>query len=323
MNFRKYPSIENSYRQKEIEMWLKHYPELANEQFVAPIKLDGCNLNIWFTPDGMVRLGKKSTFIGTIDQDVYFQGVNLKELFNSNDLYKMLIIAFQQMSIDTNDEITIYGELFGKGIQNRVNYGEGKYFRAFDIAVNGVFLPQSKFIVCMFKIFGVKYNNIICSFPHEELFESLEEALNFNIVFKSLLTPDGYEKDNFEEGVVIKPWNRIYTSPQGSVFYLKKKNPKFADKEGTTQKEKRPVNESLSALNKEFKSYINENRVLDVFSKYGTISQMSQIGEYIRYVIEDAKEDFLKDNDFTGDKSAEKIVYNCGSLILDILKKYL
>lgn len=324
MSFKKYPSIENSYRQREIDTWLKYYPELANEQFVATCKIDGCNTNIWFYPNGEIKIGKKTTFIGYINQDVFFQGVNVSQLLKSNDAYLQMLNYFSKLSSDFGNVYTLYGELFGKGIQKRVNYGDGKYFRAFDLMIDEKIVSFKEFRNHFESIGDIPKADIYdLMIPKVGFFHSLEEALAFNVIFKSLLTPEGYDKDNFEEGVVIKPYNKVYTSPQGSIFYLKKKNPKFADKEGTSEKEKRPVDEGLKGLNQEFRSYINENRVLDVFSKYGTISQMSQIGDYIRYVIEDAKEDFLKDNDFTGDKSAEKIVYNCGSLILDILKKHL
>lgn len=37
--FIKYPSIENSYRAKEIERWLEFAPELINEEFVITEKI--------------------------------------------------------------------------------------------------------------------------------------------------------------------------------------------------------------------------------------------------------------------------------------------
>ena len=40
--------------------------------------------------------------------------------------------------------------------------------------------------------------------------------------------------------------------------------------------------------------YINENRLADLFSKYGEIQSNAEIGKYIKLMLEDAKEDFLE-----------------------------
>ena len=321
MNFTKYPSIENSYRQKEIDKWLEYHPEIENEEFVATAKLDGCNLSLWFYPDGEVKVAKRSQFIGTLAEDsvIHFQGVDIPKLFYSNELYREFITSFKNAAKYAKSTLTVYGELFGKGIQNRVYYGEDKYFRAFDIVEDGKFLSFEDFTGFMLGTFDKDYSQLIV--PCIATFSSLEEALNFSPIFKSYLTPRGYDKPNFEEGVVIKPRYKVYQSPQGSMFYLKNKNPNFEDQK---EKEKKiPVDSSLLELQIEFRKYLTENRLLDLFSKYGKIETPNQIGDYIRYMIEDARTDFNKDYNFSGDTKAEKIVFNGGSIVLEMLKKFL
>ena len=318
MSFTKYPSIENHYRSKEIALWLEYHPELAQDRFIAQCKVDGSNLALWFLPDGRIKVASRSNFIGYLGDDVRFQGVAITELFKSNDVHEMFVSGFTNMAQKQSKTFVVFGELFGKGIQNRIYYGPDRYWRSFDISVDGEFIAQCTFENWLIKVCGHDgYEVIAC--PQVEMFDTLEEALNFNVVFPSVLTPEGYEKPNFEEGVVLKPYYNVYQSPQGSVFYLKKKNPKFADKK--EKKEKIPVDAGLLELQTAFRSYLNENRLLDIFSKYGAIEKPSQIGEYIRYMLEDAKADFLKDYPYSGDKNADKVVFNAGTIIVDMLKE--
>ena len=67
-------------------------------------------------------------------------------------------------------------------------------------------------------------------------------------------------------------------------------------------------------------------RLQAVFSKNGEIERPDQIGDFIRLVLTDAKEDFLQDNQEAVDaldKAKQKRVYNVGSMIAFLLKEYL
>ena len=71
--------------------------------------------------------------------------------------------------------------------------------------------------------------------------------------------------------------------------------------------------------------YVNENRVLSVFSKEGEISEPNEIGHYIKMVVEDAINDFEKDYDCSGlDKNQRKQIFKSGNKeIVKVLEKYL
>jgi hypothetical protein len=59
----------------------------------------------------------------------------------------------------------------------------------------------------------------------------------------------------------------------------------------------------------------------NVFSHHGPIESPKQIGQYIRYMLEDAQGDFLKEHDVAElDKGQLKNVYNVGSMIANMLK---
>lgn len=51
MEFKKYPSIENHYRNKHIEKWLSKFPSLKDEEFIIQEKIHGSNFQIIITND--------------------------------------------------------------------------------------------------------------------------------------------------------------------------------------------------------------------------------------------------------------------------------
>jgi hypothetical protein len=109
----------------------------------------------------------------------------------------------------------------------------------------------------------------------------------------------------------------------GSRFILKKKSDEFAEKMKVKQPKAKISNEVMKA-NLEFRSYITDNRILGIFSKHGELENMKNFGKYINLVLDDAKEDFLKDNDISDmEPKAQKQVFSVGGLIAQKLKGYL
>jgi hypothetical protein len=83
--------------------------------------------------------------------------------------------------------------------------------------------------------------------------------------------------------------------------------------------------DKVNELKTIFNEYLNENRVLSVFSKEGEIENTSDIGKYIKLVLDDAKEDFFKDGySFKGfDQKEVKYILNGSKHIVKILQNYL
>lgn len=304
--FKKYPSIDNTYREKTLNMFLKHHPELKDETYIIQHKYDGANISLIFKPDRILRIASRNRVLD-FDENFY-------DVWNvvTRPEYKDLLDFGFDNAKRYNTTIQIFGELFGSGIQKRINYGDDKYFKVFDICFENmdgdmVFWEQK-----------LLYGDPIINKHLAEVFsiiEGLDKALD-------------YKPHRFDEieGVVIKPFNNVYYSPQGSIFYLKNKNPKFEEKGNKAKKDNKPkFSEDVENLHREFFQYINENRVLSIFSKLGEIQEPNQIGKYIKEVLNDAKEDFQKDGfDVSGyDKNEQKYIFNVGSMIVDILNKYL
>jgi len=317
MEFKKYISLENHYQQKYIDIFLEIYPELKNETYIIQEKIHGANIQLDFDSKGNFKYGKRTSFV-EVDQKFY----NIHNVIKDYDLF---IQVMKDHAVREGCELRIYGELYGSKVQKGVDYGiEGQKLLFFDASVNGLYLTPREFISLMTD-YGFKDYVV----PTVEIAGSLQEALDCNTEFSSLVNPI---PDNICEGVVIKPYNKQYFSPVGSIFYIKKKNEKFKEinkPKDKNQMPKKPLTEyeqKALKLNKIFKGYITKNRIEGIFSKYGEIEEPKQISEYIKYVLEDAKEDFLKDHEIDFEvfnKKEEKMIFNVGSMIPLMLKEYL
>ena len=305
--FKKYLEIENHYRQKYVTFFLDIFPSLKTCKYIVYEKLDGANIQFAFEPDSdKFRVGKRSTLLKCDD--------NFFDVWNVIQKYQEVIEIFEKLSKEMNGNINVFGELFGEGIQNRIDYGKGKKIRFFDMTINGVLQSQH-----------LLYSYIDDEFivPTIKKVNGLQEALDVNIEIPSLINPvDG----NIMEGVVIKPYSMIYRNDHNEIFMIKKKNEKFIEKM-TSKKERKPIkiSEETFKLREEFSKYINKNRVDGIFSKHGEIDKPKDIGKYIGLVIKDAIEDFEKDFEEVKllDKKDTKFIYNSAKDIVKILNGYL
>jgi len=310
---KKYPEIENSYRQKFIDNFVNLFPELLNCRYSITEKIHGSNIQLVFEPDKKFKVCSRNRILS--DGEEFF-GV-WEVLDGIGDT-----ISFLQHFIDSYPNkriIRLFGELYGPKIQKGVYYGEERNISFFDMAVNDEFLTQDAFFE-----FGRKHLNQVV--PLFAIANSLEGALNFNTERPSEIVNPLEYPDNICEGIVIKPFDRVFYNKVGQIFYLKKKNEKFKEKSREPKKPKQVEDSNIIRLNTEFKSYITEQRVQNIFSKEGIIQEPKEIGKYIKLILEDAKKDFLKD--FSDeikdmDKKELKKIYNVGSQIANILMEYL
>lgn len=298
MEFKRYSSIENHYRRKFIDKMLEHNPGASEQMWVAREKLDGANIQILFSPHKPMQVGKRSGFIEA--NDSFF---DIRETLSR---YSHELDVLQRWSNLLNQQFRIFGELYGPGINNRVDYGKAKRIAIFDVELETGLLTQHELEDWLYT------RDLEGMLP--KLFKkgTLDECLAVDVEVANI------------EGIVIKPYdtNLFY---QMERFIIKKKSESFKDQETGENEPKGPTEkDEMYDLNQVFRKYITKNRVLDVCAKRGPITEMKQIGEYIILVLEDAKVDFLKDNEL-GELTTkqEKAVYNVGVLIVNILKELL
>ena len=312
MEFKKYNSIENSYRAAFIERWVNNCPELLLEKFIVTEKIHGANFSIMITKDS-IEYGKRTSKLESGESFFDWENVVVKY----EDIFKKIQLHLISEGLES---IRLFGELFGSNIQKGVDYGREKQIRIFDAYINENMLTQSQLIDLL------NYLEIFEMFvPIIGIFDSLEEALSVDITFNSTLNN---LDDNICEGVVIKPFDKLYKSTDGTPFYLKKKNEKFSEK----NRSKKVVTDFSKSkeYQKEievYTSYLNTNRLDSIFSKFGRIEEPSQIGKYIKYMLDDAKDDYLKDNKDAflnlTEKERGKLFSVTGSMVVPMLKEVL
>lgn len=307
-NFIKYPHIDNSYQKKTLDFFLNIFPDLNQCSYTIESKLDGSNLAIVVKPNGEILYASRNQIIG--DGASFY---NLSETTNkySNELSKMIDFAKS-----VNQICHFYVEFFGQGIQGRVNYGPEKQIRIFNIRV-GDELKSPKFMYDVLEEYDLKH---IC-IPVLGTVSGLEEALNYDPVYKSLIYPEG---GSYEEGIVIKPLNRVYQTNNGDIFLLKKKNPAFLEKSKSKGQKENKISDECATLCDSFCEYINESRMFSVFSKEGkAIENKNEIGTFIKKILEDAKDDFIRDNG-EYNKECEKVMFASASkIIANLLLTYM
>lgn len=319
--FQKYKSIENSYRDKFITDMLSYNPLYHTCSYVATEKIHGANFQFNFKNDVLggigVSFGKRSALLGSDESFYNYQAVVNKQEYK--DLIHNVCTFMRNTGIDS---LILYGELAGPGVQSGVEYGDQKFFKFFDMCIDDKYITPKDFYLIMDDL-GASNLTV----PVVAKFETLDEALSFEVEGKeSIVFP---KEGNVWEGVVIKPWEVIAVNKDEEqvLFYIKKKDPKFADKQKKSKDTKKDVPIELANAQHAFSEYLTDIRLQDVFSKHGMITDQKQIGEYIKHMMNDAKEDFFKDcedlfNDVP-DKHKGKVFSITGQIVSKMLFKYI
>lgn len=321
--FTKFPSLENTYRQKEID---KIIMMDIKDKWVVTEKVHGANFSFWVYKDLKsgkidIKCAKRSGWIE--DGEKFFN-------------YKLVLEKYRPMleklRDDQLDDFVMYGEMYGGNIQSGMCYKLEQDFVAFDMRwINedgSLSLPLSKLKVLTLD----EYYNIPVT-PLIGVFDSLEKALMVNESFDSLLIRDGFsgvDQHKEAEGVVIEPNTPVF-EPNGSRIYLKKKTKRFLEKSGkSTIKPKQPTKLSPvveEVLNRSL-PYICENRFNAVTSKIGEVS-IKDIGKVMglmtQDIIADMEKDLEKDVDSWFETKGEKRLFmkNLQKTVQDFVKPIL
>ena len=130
--FTKYASIENHY---QIKFLNKIPQEIKEQQWSADEKIDGSNLTIMFNPEGERFVGKRSGWLE--------EGESFFDVWNVLKKYEPQLNAMKMQAQALNQTIKLRGELYGTGVQKRLDYGPEKYIKIFDIEINGELLSPA------------------------------------------------------------------------------------------------------------------------------------------------------------------------------------
>lgn len=304
--FLKYPSLINTYLRKDIKDILFYNPHFRKDLYVSYEKTDGTNFQVILTKDG-VNYGSRRHLLGeNKDGVLMFKGVHTildryQEFFNT--LIKEVIIDDKTNDID---KINLYSELFGSGIQQRINYGDDKFIRFFGMAFNGGELIEQGLFIDTMHEFG--YADLLP--PINGINLKLDEALAIPNDTPSALSPTG----DIREGNVIHPMGRSMM-PNGRYFILKDKNEKFKEQRCAKRytEEELAKMEETDRIREIFIPYLTENRLDSAISKEVDAPTKETLGKFMKIVMNDAIEDMVTEHKELADiKDLKKIVGKCG-----------
>jgi Rnl2 family RNA ligase len=317
MGYSSYSKIENHYDNKHINGLIQRCPEVIEMDFQITEKIDGSNFQICITRDS-VRYGKRTSWL-TPGEGFYDW---------ENTIKKPLLVEFiTKVQADiprADDEYSFYGELFGPGVQKRIQYGPQKDILLFDMKKNGQWVPAIEF-----ERYLLKLNCFELHVPILAIVKGLEEAIAFEtkIPTKLFVAHAGTNLTDPQEieGVVIKPLDNTLRCKNSRVI-IKKKNDAFKEKMNVSTNKKR-IPKTISPLQEEFLLYINSNRMAGIVSKYGEPEEMKDIGKYISLLANDAFNDFAKDQGWElaniSKQGRSAYVGLVGAVALPLIKAYL
>lgn len=305
MLFKKYDSIENSYRSKMINMIIQGGH--SDGVYVVTEKVHGANFSVWLdTENSVIKFAKRSGFIGD------------ENFFNSHLIHEKLAEDIKSLSSEhlNAKEIVITGELCGghyphgdvennseyKAVQNGLWYSSKLQFLAFDLFIDGECVDDDT----MKKAFDK------CELPHlKTLFKgSFDECLNYSNEFQTTI-PEYFSlpqiDGNICEGIVIKPITPSYLC-SGQRVILKSKNSRHSEKSAKKPKKVIVLEGKAKGIVEELFTLVTENRLKNVVSKIGEVTK-KDFGKIQGEMIKDIFEEYLKDNDIDDlEKSVKSIV---------------
>lgn len=275
MNFQKYNSLENAYRQKFTDAC----HSLGIQDWVATVKVHGANFGFMCNPQGDVTPFKRSSTISKNPETGNY------DFYGCNNIVAEYTPKVKRLAEIVGKPVQAYGELYGQGVQKEINYG-GKKFIMFDILTDDGWLEWDEVV-------RLGKQADIPTAP-ELARGKLEDMLAISPEFSCPLSPTG----DASEGLVIKPLTDGTTKlSTGSRPIIKNKSKAFSEKKQAKKpRSKTGIPDHLKPLLHHFLAYVNKNRLNNVLSKIdpSTITQ-KDFGRVLGLFVQDAKSEFERD----------------------------
>lgn len=320
--FKKYNSIENTYRDKFIEIIRNKAPQLIYAQWSITEKIHGANVQICLEGDE-IDIGKRTSFIEE-NEPFYNIETVLSPHFDNVRKLKHAIEEIKGISID---RLVVFGELFGGTYKHK----DVDRVQNASVIQKGVqYCPQNDVIFFDIYIEYTNYGTEVQEYLAPSVFEkfmehaslpyqrsivvnSLDEALQYpndepSLIYQRYNLPQ--LEDNIREGVVLKPYRSdVFVNSQRIV--LKNKNERFAEVSRHPKKQVEVVDlpDNLKAILSQIDTYINENRLNNVISHIGEVT-LKDVGKVIGLFNKDILDNFQKDTGVfnTLEKSECKVI---------------
>lgn len=299
--FTKYTSIENTYRDKFLNILKSKIDE--NTLFIIQEKIHWANYSFQINKDNdfLIQPAWRNWLLNDLTSFYNHWVVFSKYKENINDLFLHLQNSWKYWKIDT---FAVFWELFwgsyphenveidnnSSKIQKWISYTNKNEFLCFDIKINWKYMNLLE-VEKNCKNFNIPFDPILFT-------GTLKECLDYPNDFQSIIWTELYNlpkiEDNVIEGTVIKPIEN-FTMPNWTRAILKNKNSKWTEK---IKKAKIKTEVKLSEQWQEFLdilwTFINENRIDNVFSKIWNITN-KDFWKIVWLYSKDIMEEFNKD----------------------------
>lgn len=275
--------------------------------YVATEKVDGANFQIKISKDEITYYKRNSSLSSSSNFFNFQSAIEKDDVVDLVDKIKNDIKGY--------DNIHLFGELYGSGINKRIPYFEKNEVRLtfFDVVYTNDSGEKEHLSFSDIEKLFAKYGHIDLLVPvikkgsWDEMMEINVEELNSKLTYK----------DSVSEGIVIRGYDTVILSDDGTPVYLKRKSVAFDE----MRPQRKYKGEDKHPMVDTFLSYVNKNRVLSYFSKEGEIDDIRKMGDYIKGIVSDAWEDFYDDYpEYFEDK--RKIISPAGKEVAKILKEY-
>ena len=328
--FRKYNSIENTYREEFLARIQSH--GFWNDEYVVQEKVHGANLSYWTTDGRTFHAAKRTTNLDIDERFYNFQTVLVRLQPKFENIWEQLKIGHPKLT-----QLTIFGELMGGSyphpdvertpkatkIQKGIFYSPDNHFFAFDILLNRTDFLSVTEANSHFEREGLLHAKTIFK-------GSLAACLKHDNDFNSTVPADlGLPEitPNIIEGVVIRPiQSRFFNN--GTRVILKNKNEKWSERI-KLDKAIRPeeiFSEKVIQLQEAVKAYITENRLDNVLSKLGEVTTKDfgkVLGLFNKDILEDFQKDYHKVLDTLEKKEQKAINKSLGKITPKMVRKRL
>ncbi len=326
--FKKYNSIENTYRQGFLDRIESH--GFSNLEYIVQEKAHGANLSYW-TKDGLNFHSAKRTESIKQEEKFYNYELVLEKIKPS------LINIWKELKEKTEGlkQVTFYGELIGgsyphkmverdnssKKVQKGIYYSPDNQFYAFDIMINAA------------EYLDVTKANYYFEKEHllhaKTLFKGdLDSCLNYSNEFESTISKDldlPKLDHNICEGVIIRPIKNVYFN-NGVRVILKNKNENWSEnkKHHISIKITEEIPEKIIKLQEVILNYATENRLNNVVSKLGEVTEKDigkALGMFNKDIVDDFKKDYIEVVSELEKKELKLITKSIGKVTIRMVKR--
>lgn len=302
MLFKKYRSLENSYRTAFIAQIRKE--EQDQGEFIVEEKVHGANFSI-ITDGVTVQAAKRNSALSETDSFYNFKKVLDKYRENAKKVFDLV-----KQENDAVNQIQIFGELYGghyphpevepvqgvSKVAKGVYYNPDQDFYAFDVRVDTA--EDERYLDVDSRNTVLDATGFFCA---EVLFRgTFDEALAYKNEYESTLPARlglPAVENNLCEGNVIKPVTDRYLAWGPTRVIIKNKNEKWSENKGSKEvKVAKELSAELKAALEKAAPFITETRMMNVLSHFGAFS-MKDFGKILGVYTKDIIVDFNKEHE--------------------------